>query len=112
MARFGNVKTKSTYSLTHLVTIAIFAGILVLFLWCVSIMSETNTEQQKESLENAIDRCVVQCYALEGTYPPSLAYMKEHYGLTYDETLFYVDYQSIGSNLPPDVTVILRNSEE
>ena len=27
-------------------------------------------------------------------------------GLTYNEELFYVDYQSIGSNIYPDITII------
>ena len=37
-----------------------------------------------------------------------LSYMEEHYGLTYDKDLFFVDYQPIGSNIRPDVTVISR----
>jgi hypothetical protein len=32
--------------------------------------------------------------------------LKENYGLTYDEDLFFVDYQTIGSNILPDVTII------
>ena len=61
-----------------------------------------------ESLENALNRSITQCYAVEGAYPPSLAYIKEHYGLIYDEELFYVDYQPIGSNIMPDVTIMLK----
>ena len=49
----------------------------------------------------------MQCYALEGTYPPNLQYLEEHYGLTYDKKRFYVDYLAIGSNFFPDVTVIV-----
>ena len=63
---------------------------------------------QQESLEKAIARDIVQCYAIEGQYPPTLQYMEEHYGLTYDKDTFFVDYQPIAANLYPDYTVILR----
>ena len=64
--------------------------------------------KQQESLETALARDITHCYAVEGFYPPSLSYMEEHYGLTYDKDLFFVDYQPIGSNIRPDVTVISR----
>ncbi len=55
-------------------------------------------------------RSITHCYAVEGTYPSSLEYLKENYGLTYDETVFFVDYQTIGSNILPDVTIIERGN--
>ena len=51
-------------------------------------------------------RNITYCYAVEGSYPESLDYLKEHYGLTYDEDRFFVDYQVIGANILPDVTII------
>ena len=39
---------------------------------------------------------------------PSLSYMEEHYGLTYNEELFFVDYQPIGSNIFPNATIIRK----
>ena len=63
------------------------------------------------SLKNRINPgsiSIVNCYCVEGTYPPSLSYLTEHYGLTYDKDLFFVDYQAIGSNIFPDVTVIRK----
>ena len=48
------------------------------------------------------------CYAAEGVYPPDLQYLKDHYGLTYDETEFLVDYEAYGSNLMPEVTVLRK----
>lgn len=44
--------------------------------------------------------------ALEGVYPESLEYLKEHYGLTYNEDRYIVNYEALGSNLMPDVTVM------
>lgn len=80
--------------------------ILLLFLRGIQSVSDTTAAKQQESLETALSRSIAQCYAVEGMYPPGLSYLKEHYGLTYDENKFFVDYQSIGSNLMPDVTVL------
>ena len=59
-----------------------------------------------------MERNIVHCYALEGFYPPSLEYMEEHYGLTYDKTLFIVNYQPIGTNIYPDYTVIRKEDKQ
>ena len=63
----------------------------------------------RESLaltEQSVRRAAVECYALEGAYPTSLAYLEEHYGVAVDEKRFLVDYVYIGSNLMPDITVL------
>lgn len=65
--------------------------------------------QGKIILENALNRSITQCYALEGMYPPDLEYIQTNYGLMYNPDLYFIDYQYIGSNLRPDVTIIERN---
>jgi len=54
----------------------------------------------------SLDQAVVECYALEGFYPPNLGYLEERYGISIDKTLYYVDYFYLGSNLKPDITVL------
>lgn len=88
---------------------AAFIILFFLFLEGINSISATTLEKQQESLETALSRSIAQCYAVEGTYPPSLDYLKEHYGLTYDEDHFFIDYQVFGSNLLPDVTVLRRS---
>lgn len=56
--------------------------------------------------ESSVRRAAVQCYALEGAYPPDFAYLEENYGITVDPGRFRVDYLYIGSNLMPDITVV------
>ncbi|NCB64163.1 MAG: hypothetical protein EOM52_11280 [Clostridia bacterium] len=53
-------------------------------------------------------RAAVQCYALEGAYPAGLSYLEAHYGVAVDPKRYLVDYQFIGSNLMPDITVLPR----
>lgn len=84
---------------------------ILLFILGINAMDHNSLSEQAASLERAIHRSVVHCYCVEGTYPPSLEYLKEHYGITYDESKFYVDYIAIGSNLMPDITIIELSSD-
>ena len=79
---------------------------LALFSWIYEGMTASGREAQREALEQALDHAVTSCYALEGMYPPDLEYMKEHYGLVYDEDLFYVDYQPVAANIRPAYYII------
>lgn len=94
----------------RLIPLPILAFILLFFLFLggVSSVSDTTYEKQEESLHTAIERSVIQCYAVEGTYPPSLTYLEDHYGITYNHDLFFVDYQVYGSNIFPDITVLRK----
>lgn len=84
--------------------------LLLVFLFGLSSIHDTTLQKQQESLETALTRDITHCYAVEGYYPPSLEYIEEHYGLTYDKDLFFVDYRPVGSNMRPSVTVILRKA--
>lgn len=77
-----------------------------LFLYGIGSVSKTAQKDQADSLKSAILRSSVHCYAVEGVYPESLSYLEEHYGITYDKDKYVVDYEIIGSNIIPDVTVI------
>ena len=92
--------------------LSFLAFVLLLFFALSGLqeISDKTQDNQRESLEHALERSIAHCYALEGTYPPSLDYIKTHYGLTYDEDRFFVDYQPIGSNLMPDVTIIEKSN--
>lgn len=107
--RFEQNKINPLTNLVYLLPLLGFIALFILFYRGISSVSDTNTAKQMESLQNALNRSITQCYAVEGAYPPNLAYIREHYGLIYDEDLFYVDYQPIGSNIMPDVTILLKS---
>ena len=87
-------------------SVCAFTLITGIFYQGIESLSSSTQKRQKESLESALIRNITYCYAVEGSYPESLDYLKEHYGLTYDEDRFFVDYQVIGANILPDVTII------
>lgn len=82
--------------------------ILILFLFFAGVgqISQSSGRQELESLTQAVHRNIIHCYAIEGQYPPSLEYMEEHYGLTYDPSRYFIDYQPSGANIMPSVTII------
>lgn len=110
--RYGKKKRILSTAGTTILSFLFFIGVMLLFLYAVSSISESTTERQQQALEDAIERSIVSCYCIEGTYPPSLDYLVEHYGLTYDKELFFVDYQAIGSNILPDVTIIRKEGKK
>jgi len=110
MSRF--VTTKHTWPLRGpIISICFFALLFGIFFFSLEHFSEETENRQLESLENAIHQSVVYCYTLEGCYPESLEYIKENYGLTYNEDLFFVDYRLQGANIMPDVTIIPRGDQ-
>lgn len=105
MSRF-QYKKQSNKPSGFLLSVCVFLAVIFLFMGGLSSLSDSTLRRQKESLENAITRSVTYCYTVEGTYPENLDYLKENYGLTYDEDVFYVDYRVMGANILPDVTII------
>lgn len=108
MHRFTTSETKHTDRKSHTRWLYLIAPLFLILFWVgVNYVSDTTVLRQQESLQNALDRDIIHCYAIEGFYPPSLEYLKDHYGLTYDESIFTVDYQPIGSNMRPYVTILV-----
>lgn len=105
MARFQYKKKTHTYR-KFVLSLCAFLLIVGIFYQGIQSVSTSTRRRQKESLENTLTRSITYCYTVEGTYPQSLDYLKEYYGLMYDEDLFFVDYQVMGSNILPDVTII------
>ena len=60
------------------------------------------------ALKKAVLRSAVQCYAVEGYYPESLDYLTDHYGLRINHDRYIVVYEAFASNLPPQVTILLK----
>lgn len=57
------------------------------------------------ALKAAIESRALQCYVVEGIYPPGLSYLEENYGLQINKKDYYVVYNAFASNLPPNVQV-------
>ncbi len=61
--------------------------------------------ERTDMVVEAIRKAAVQCYALEGSYPPDLSYLSEHYGLQVDLDRFACRYEVFASNIMPEIEV-------
>ena len=95
----------------YLVSAVFFGVIIGLFLNGVLSMSDRMDREGAETLRSAIARASVQCYAIEGRYPPSVQYLEENYGIKIDRSRYYVFYEGFASNIMPDITVKSRLEE-
>ncbi len=78
---------------------------LFLILGVHDISSSSNGENLK-LLQESVKRATVQCYAIEGMYPPNIQYLEDHYGVTFDHEKYIVHYEVFASNILPDIKVI------
>ena len=95
------------------VVLFIVTAVLVLALFSTALSnigSETAIED-KIQLEKALASAAVSCYAIEGSYPPSVEYLVENYGIHINEKRFTVKYEDHASNLMPDITVLVNEYE-
>ena len=92
-------------------SVVFFVAIICVFVLGISLLSSKNGKDEKEILERALNKDIVHCYAVEGYYPPSIEYIEEHYGLVYNHDKYIVDYESIGNNIIPTVTIVEINGK-
>ena len=100
---------KEKHNIAHYIPVLLLITMVFGFAIFSNLALSDNSVRNRKVLEKALNRSISQCYALEGMYPPSLDYLIDNYGLTYDSEHYFIDYRFIGSNLRPDVTIIERN---
>lgn len=93
--------------------LAVVLGAAVCLTVCLCVwsarLSRGNLEEEgAAALRDAIRRSALQCYAVEGVFPPTLDYLEEKYGVQVNREKFVVSYDIFASNQPPDVRVAVR----
>ena len=80
-----------------LLPIAVFGAVMVFVVLAVADASRGADTQQYRQTLSAIQRAVTACYAIEGHYPPTIDYLKEHYCVAVDDSLYIVSYDIFAS---------------
>ncbi len=89
-------------ALTILVFAAVFVGICAL----INRVGSASDSTEKELVRDAVRSAAITCYAVEGAYPMGLDYLKENYGLRYNEDAYQVVYDAFASNVMPSILVL------
>lgn len=93
-------------------SLTFFSAVISLFLNGMETFAKRAEAEGAQTLRSAIRHACVQCYAIEGRYPPNIAYLTETYGIQIDEERYDVFYSGFASNVMPDITVIpVKQSE-
>lgn len=98
------MRRKSWFS-SGLIALLLLSVTVCLFVFATGQLSARVGAEQLSVVENAVRRNAMQCYAVEGRYPPDLSYLEERYGLMIDHDRFVVHYYSQGANLLPEISV-------
>lgn len=90
--------------------LAVLAAACIFLIWFFIYRSPAagTGEEAAESIKTAVQQCALQCYTVEGAYPPNLEYLEDNYGLRVNTTDFYVTYEAFAENQMPDVRVTKR----
>ncbi|WP_330512847.1 hypothetical protein [Lacrimispora algidixylanolytica] len=94
--------------LGNFLSLALFPCMIVAFIMGILLFSQKADTKGADTLQDALRRASVQCYAIEGRYPPSLEYLAQHYGIQIDKERYDVFYSGFASNFMPDITVNLH----
>jgi len=87
-------------------TMIFTAAIIAMIILGLQQTERSSRAEGLQILEDGLRRAVVTCYAVEGSYPESLSYIEEHYGVHIDKSRYAVHYDIFASNILPDITVI------
>jgi len=95
-------------SKTHLHFPLAVCAALVCFVILLLRLDAGQDEEIRRQLEETLRLSAAACYADEGIYPPTLAYLEEHYGVQIDTGRYAVFYDIFAENLMPEITVVKR----
>lgn len=96
-------KRRSTLLVVALVLIAI-----VMIALSFAVIYESSRVRGATSLRTAILESAKDCCAVEGSYPTSVQYLEDSYGLTINESDYVVSYEWYADNMIPNVAVVPR----
>ncbi len=88
--------------------IVFFIAIFVFINLSIDKTDYKKEEEQLNSLKDAVTRSAVQCYAIEGFYPPNINYLVENYGLSVNEEKYVIYYSVFASNIMPEIEVYIK----
>lgn len=91
---------------------AVFIALIVGFVMLINSLTASSGNTETKLVEDAVKNAVLTCYAVEGTYPETLDYLREHYKLAYNTDKYVVEYDAFASNLMPTINVLERGAKD
>lgn len=81
---------------------------IVLLAFMVTKINSFYSRQNISLIKQSVQRAAVECYSVEGIYPPDIDYLVDNYSLTYNSDRYYIFYETFASNVMPTIEVYER----
>lgn len=95
----------------QIITLPFVVVMILLLVGKIASYDDTNDALNKTQVAETVEKYVIQCYASEGSYPPNLEYLSDHYGLILDTDRYIYFYDIFASNIMPDIQILDNTGE-
>ena len=106
MSSIQSFKKSHNYLISIILPLIVFLGLICFFYVGVSQAEAAANRESMQYLEKAMQRATIQCYAIEGMYPPNVAYLEKNYGVIVDHKKYIVHYEVFAANILPSITIL------
>jgi hypothetical protein len=104
------IKVKKRFR--RLAGLAATAIVSIALLFCAAIgilrFNDSVRVRQLDSIRSSVQKAVIHCYSLEGSYPSNLEYLQQNYGLILDKSHYVYDYRIFAANVSPDIFIFRK----
>ena len=94
-------------SIARIVIVLVIGLIMFFCFYNIIGFNDNHNARHIDDVKRIIEKALVQCYALEGSYPTNLSYI-ERYGVIFDNASYRYYYEWSGGNLMPFVAVVRK----
>jgi hypothetical protein len=84
----------------------LFMGFLCFLLVGLNNAKAAASAEGLHFLESSVMKATIQCYAIEGMYPPDVRYLEDNYGVVIDRQKYIVHYDVFAGNILPVIFVM------
>nr|WP_312576769.1 hypothetical protein [Sedimentibacter sp.] len=92
-----------------IIFVSIFLLLIIFLYFAVNNAERGANEEKYDILKDALGRSIVQCYAIEGFYPPNVEYLEKNYGLIVNHDKYIISYNVFASNIMPEFDVFRKH---
>lgn len=100
--------TKRNRWMIPLVIIMIMMSVFAVRSFINERAGKDSEEESILAIKTAVEKSALQCYVVEGAYPPDLKYLEDNYGLKVNTDKYYVVYNAYAENQLPDIRVVKK----
>ena len=99
------MRTQEHHPVLIAIVAVIVAAAIALFVYAEQHIPQDTKAQEEASLKAAVQQSAIQCFAVEGAYPSTLAHLENKYNLVVNHKDYIVTYSCFASNIMPEIEV-------